>query len=95
MMCDETLREAIDTFILERINNCGSRTNPALRDAYTSYADKVKKLKETLSSEQQSLFIDCENPFALVDGETMNCYYRAGFSDAVLFLLGWRDQEWN
>lgn len=94
-MCDESLREAIDVFILERINDCGSRENPTLQDAYASFADVAKRLKETLLSEQQSLFTGCENAFALVDGETMNCYYRAGFSDAVLFLLGWRDKEWN
>lgn len=94
-MNNETLRKSIDQFVLERINDCGSRANPALQDAFAHFSDKAEQLKKTLSPDQQSLFIDCENAFALVDGETMECYYRAGFSDAVLFLLGWRDKEWN
>ena len=94
-MCKETLSEAIDQLVLERINDRGSRANPALQDAYDHFAKAAKRLKATLTSEQRSLFIDCENAYSLVDGETMNCYYRAGFSDAVTFLLGWRDKEWN
>lgn len=84
-----------DAFILERINNCGSRPNESLSDAIERLSVCADKLRNTLSAEQRILLTDCENAYSVTDGETMNCYYRAGFSDAVLFLLGWRDSEWN
>ncbi len=94
-MHDKSMQEAIDIFVLERINDCGSRSNSTLQDAFAKFSSKVEQLKRTFSPEQLNIFIDCENAFSLVDGETMNCYYRTGFSDAVRFLLGWRDKEWN
>ena len=54
-----------------------------------------RNLKRSLSDQQEILYRECENAYALVDGETMQCYYRAGFADAVLFLMGWRDGTWN
>ncbi len=94
-MQDKSMQEAIDSFVLERINDCGGRSNSALQDAFARFLSKAEQLKRTLSPEQQNIFIDCENAFSLVDGETMDCYYRTGFADAVQFLLGWRDREWN
>lgn len=94
-MQDNTMQSAMDAFILRRVNACGSRETEALQDAFAQLKGCSEKLKEGLSSEQTPMFIDCENAYALVEGETMQCYYRAGFSDAVLFLLGWRDGEWN
>lgn len=94
-MNDEKLQKAIDQFVLERINACGRMESQAVANAYAHFSEEVKKLKQSLSPSQKSQFIDCENAFALLDGEIMQCYYRAGFSDAVIFLLGWRDKEWN
>lgn len=92
-MHDEKLQKAIDQFVLERINACGQMENQAVADAYALFSEKADELKQSLSSSQKALFIDCENAFALLDGEIMQCYYRAGFSDAVAFLLEWRDDE--
>lgn len=92
-MHDEKLQKAIDQFVLERINACGQMENQAVADAYALFSEKVSELKQALSSSQKNLFIDCENAFALLDGEIMQCYYRTGFSDAVVFLLEWRDKE--
>lgn len=87
-MQDNTMQSAMDAFILRRVNACGSRENEALQDAFAQFKGCAEKLKEGLSPEQEPVFIDCENAYVLVEGETMQCYYRAGFSDAVLFLLG-------
>lgn len=92
-MHDEKLQKAIDQFVLERINACGQMENQAVADAYALFSEKVNELKQSLSLTQKTLFIDCENAFTLLDGEIMQCYYRAGFSDTVVFLLEWRDME--
>lgn len=94
-MKNEAMKTAVDAFILERINDCGSRPNESLSDSIERLSVCADKLRNTLSAEQCILLTDCENAYSVTDGETMNCYYRAGFSDAVLFLLGWRDSEWN
>lgn len=94
-MNQETMRAAVDAFVLERINDCGSRKNDSLAEAFSQLSMCVDRLRGSLSKEQIALLIDCENAYSLVDGETINCFYRAGFSDAVLFWLGWRDEKWN
>lgn len=94
-MCDEKLHKAINEFIQQRIIDCGIRTNTNLQEAYNQFGDCFEQMKNSLIKEQISVFIDFENAYSLVNGESMNFYYRAGFSDAVLFLQGWRDGEWN
>ena len=94
-MQNEQLTKAVEQFILQRINDCGSCENQAVQEAYKKFISCAQKLNEHLTPSQHALYIDCENAYAVVDGETMHCYYRAGFSDAVLFLLGWRDGQWN
>ncbi len=94
-MKDQTMNAAMEEFILRRVNDCGARKNQARQDAVAELCAFAGKLKKSLTDQQERLFTECENAFALVDGETMQCYYRAGFSDAVVFLLGWRDGEWN
>ena len=94
-MNGETMKTAIDAFILERINDCGSKSNESLSDAIEQLSVCTAKLRNVLSDEQRALLTACKNAYSVVDGETMNCYYRAGFADAVLFLLGWRNAEWK
>jgi len=94
-MQDAKMQKAIEHFILRRINDCGMRGSESVDKAYEILEDCSEKLRNKLNSEQQELFLECENAFALVDGELMQCYYRAGFSDAIKFLMGWRDGEWN
>lgn len=94
-MQDKAMQDAMNEFILQRINFCGSHETDALQDAYAEFRCRAEKLKGSLSTEQKALLTECENAYRLVDGETQQCYYRAGFSDAVLFLLGWRDGTWK
>ena len=94
-MQDRDLKKALDDFLQQRIDDCGSRENEELQEAYRQFEDCVEKLKISLTPEQKQAYLDLESAYSLVDGETMNCYYRAGFSDAVLFFMGWRGGEWN
>ncbi len=45
----------------------------------------------TLSPEQASLFRQLDNTLILQSGEEARFYYRAGFYDAVWFLLDWNN----
>ena len=94
-MPNKEMRAAVEEFILQRINTCGAHESPGLQTAREQFKICIEKLNQTLSDQQNSLYRECENTYALVDGEAMQCYYRAGFADAVLFLLGWRDGTWN
>ena len=94
-MPNKEMRTAVEEFILQRINTCGAHESPGLQTAREQFKICIEKLNQTLSDQQKTLYRECENTYALVDGEAMQCYYRAGFADAVLFLLGWRDGTWN
>jgi len=94
-MHDDDLKKALDDFLQQRIDDCGARDNEGLQKAYRQFERCIEKLKSSLSPEQKQAYLDFENANSLVDGETQNCYYRAGFSDAVLFFMGWRDEKWN
>ena len=94
-MQDKAMQDAMNEFIIQRVNFCGSHETDALQDAYAEFKCCVEKLKGSLSTEQKALLTKCDDSYRLVDGETQQCYYRAGFSDAVLFLLGWRDGTWK
>ena len=85
---EDTLAEAIEQLVLERINGYGECESTAVQAAYRQFDAAAAKLKATLSPEQSKLFIDCENAMSEVDGETMNYYYRAGFADAVTLMSG-------
>ena len=88
-MADEEMRKAIDEFVQNRVNSCSVHESKAVEDAYDDLYESVESLRDSLSSEQEELLTDCENAYSVMEGEIMNCYYRAGFSDAVKFLLSW------
>lgn len=92
---DEKLQAAMDNFLQQRMTDYAMRDNDSLQSAYQRFEHCLNALKDTLSPEQVAALVELENAFSLVDGETQNCYYRAGFADAVVFLLGWRDGAWN
>lgn len=94
-MPNKKMDEAVEEFILRRINDWGSDEPQGLQATIEQWRLNTAKLKLSLSDQQKTLYRECENAYALVDGETMQCYYRAGFADAVLFLMGWRDGTWN
>ncbi|MEA4973607.1 hypothetical protein SDC9_111209 [bioreactor metagenome] len=94
-MQDKKMQKAIDNFILQRINDHSFDDNKTLQEAYACFKDCYQKLKSTLSDEGTKAFTECSNTYTVVDGETIQCYYRAGFFDAILFLNGWGDREWK
>ena len=85
---EETLEEAIEQMILERINVHGARHDDAVDGAYREFDLAFSKLKATFTPEQTQLFIRCDNAFSSVTGEIMNYYYRSGFADAVNIMNG-------
>ncbi|MEG1385570.1 MAG: hypothetical protein RSD08_09750 [Oscillospiraceae bacterium] len=94
-MNDETMNEAMAEFINRRINWQGSHESQLMQDALAVFIESANMLEKTLDDKQKKLFRMCEDAYASVEGEAMNSYYRAGFSDAVTFVLGWRDGTWN
>ena len=85
---EETLEEAIEQMILERINVHGAGHSKAVDDAYSGFDSAFAQLQVTFTPEQEQLFISCENAISSVTGEIMNYYYRVGFADAVAIMNG-------
>ena len=88
------MNEEISKFVLERVNLHGRSEPGELQDAYLKFKSCMDNLRKTLSDEQKKLLNRCENAYALLDGETVDHYYRTGFSDAVIFLDGWKNGKW-
>ena len=82
------MNEEISKFVLGRLNLHGKSEPTELQDAYLKFKSCMDNLRKTLSDEQKKLLNRCENAYALLDGETVDHYYRTGFSDAVIFLDG-------
>lgn len=89
-MFDEKMQKAMEEFVTSRINDFSQTGTDALQSVYDSFRAAAVSLKETLSPAQKELFTQCENAFSLLEGETQRSYYKAGFADAVSFLLSWR-----
>lgn len=85
---EESLEEAAEQLILERINVHGANHSEAVDCAYGEFDSAFAQLKTTFTPEQEQLFISCENAISSVTGEIMNYYYRAGFADAVSIMNG-------
>ena len=86
---DENLYRVTAEFITERVNFHGQQEPGNIGKAAEKLCAAVENLRQTLTDEQVLMLRDCENFFAEVDGETMRYYFKAGFSDAIHFLLGW------
>jgi len=85
---EESLLEAIEQMILERINVYGARHTDAVDRAYQEFDIAFAKLKTTFTPEQKQLFIRCDNAISYVTGEITDFYYRSGFEDAVNIMSG-------
>ena len=85
------LYKATAEFVAKRIDFYGENEPERLQEAYSSFYSVVTKLRETLTKEQSKLFMDCEASYSELDSETMHFYYEAGFSDAVRFIMGWKE----
>jgi len=85
----KTMYEATAEFITERVNYHGAHEPGIIGDAVTKMCDSVNQLRETLTEEQILTLRAVENHYADVDGETMRYYFKAGFDDAIQFLMDW------
>lgn len=84
---NEKLQAAIDDFITQRTNDHGADAPDAVGEAITDVSLIEKKLIATLSPEQEKLWNELEDALSLQTGEENNYYYRAGFSDAIQFII--------
>jgi len=86
---DEKLMRAISDFVTQRINDLGADAPKAVTDAVSEAEEQKERLAATLSKEQRPLLRELENALGVQTGEETRYYYRAGFYDAVKFLLEW------
>ena len=90
------LTDALEELILERINAHHLDEPEALGQAYAKLVESTDKLRGTFNDRQRLIFAECEDAYCVYEGETINFYYRAGFSDAIRFLFGWTDStQWR
>lgn len=92
-MNDASMRQAMESFIDQRLNHHGRKESQSLQNAWSDFNIKRDALEGALSHEHRKLLTACENALMILDGETRDYFYRAGFSDAVFFLLEWRETE--
>lgn len=90
---DENLYQVTDEFVAQRISYHGENETEAVNGAYMELRSRVERLRETLSEEQSALLRDCENAYHSSDGESGRYYYKAGFGDAIRFLLDWGERK--
>lgn len=87
LLDNDRFNEAVEEFISLRINQYGSDEPAVLQETAQCYKECSDRLQPTLSPEQQRLWNKIETAQSLLDGETMNYYYRAGFADALSFIF--------
>lgn len=92
-MSDQVMHRAIKEFIIRRINDHNIAEPEVLQELFQQFNGCVDALRAALPIELNSLLRHCEDAYALLDGETINTYYRAGFSDAIVFLFAWQDSK--
>lgn len=85
---DENLSKVTDEFMNQRINYHGKNEPEALTSAFMELRAGMDRLRETMPDEQARLLRSCENAYRVADGETRWFFYKAGFSDAIRFLMG-------
>lgn len=89
------MSDAAEEFILQRINVHGENPSEVLTESLSQVDLLSEKLKNTLTPEQNKLYSEYENAYSLALGENTQFYYKAGFADAIEFLMGWRDNKWS
>lgn len=89
------MSDAIEEFILQRVNAHGENPSEVLTESLSRVDLLSEKLKNTLTQEQNKLYTKCENAYSIAIGENTEFYYKAGFADAIEFLMGWRDNKWS
>ena len=86
---NEKLMNAISEFVTRRLNDLGADAPEAVTEAVTRAERCMDGLAETVTPEQAVLLRKLANALNLQAGEETRYYYRAGFYDAVKFLLEW------
>ena len=81
---NEGFREAVEEFILSRIQAHEIDEPEQLEEARAQMDEEIQKAdrEKTLS-----------NALGLLVGELIDTYYRAGFADAVVFLMSWNEKR--
>lgn len=82
-MANEKLLNAIDSFVLDRMNEIGMESPEELDKAFADFETAAKALKEELPPDLIPLFLDCENAFSVFDAQVQETFYRVGFADAL------------
>jgi len=89
----KNLYECTAEFITDMVNYHGANEPGPIQTALTKMQVSVDRLTDTMTTEQKEVLKDVENDYSLVDGETMRYYYKAGFGDAIRFLVDWGKQR--
>ena len=90
---DEKLMRVISEFVTQRLNDLGADAPGTVTEAITQVEDCMERLAATLTPAQAPLLRELEDALGLQAGEETRYYYRAGFYDAVRFLLEWSDAD--
>ena len=88
---DENLRTVTEEFINQRVSYYAKNETEAVNGAFMELRACADRLREALNEEQERLLRFCENAYHIADGESCRFYYKAGFDDAIRFLMNWRD----
>jgi len=86
---DEKLLKAIEEFITQRMDDLGTDASDTVSDTIAQVGFRADRLEEVLTEEQLPLWRELEDALSLQTGEETRYYYRAGFHDAIQFLLRW------
>ena len=90
---DDKLRDAIEEFITQRMDDLGADAPEAVDQAITALEGRLRQLGSVLSEGQKGLFREVEDALNLQTGEETRYYYRAGFDDAIRFLTEWSRED--
>jgi len=90
---DEHLGKVSEEFITQRLGWHGQNETDAVNGAYMELRALVERLSKTLAEEQRLLLRDCKNAYRVSTGETERFYYKAGFGDAINFLLHFGEES--
>jgi hypothetical protein len=90
---DENLVKVTEEFVTQRLGWHGQHETESANSAYVELRSLAARLRETLTAEQKLLLTGCENAYRVADGESERFYYKAGFGDAIKFLLGFGEEQ--
>ena len=90
---DEKLMRAISEFVTRRINDLGADAPEMVTDAVSEAEEQKERLAAALSEEQRPLLRAFENALGVQSGEETRYCYRAGFGDAIRFLMEWHQAQ--